>query len=199
MLNYNSELSDNPIRQNDRSVAAHFDDDYYTWYLCPGDFCVDSNFPGALIDSTGSGGVFRYSAIRFADAAVQGVTFGRRLPKYWVTGQIRIDIDYTANGASTANFGVLVTLCTVPKAGNIITGSTSLYNGAGTFANLPGPAADRDVLQWTAYTTVPLAGDAHLIGMSIRRDGIADANNFRLDVVGVTLTHIPALREVHVT
>lgn len=183
-------LDDSALRSNQRSIVSHFDDSYYIWRLCPGDFVEDTNLPGAIFGSTANS---QAACIRFADAANQGVIFTRRIPKLWVTGRFQIEVDYTANGASTANFSVTTVLLAATKTGSLNT-PTTLYSATSSW---PGPAATFDAKQFSAFSTTSLPGNAHVLTVKIARAAV-DANANRLDVVAVTLTFIPAKQEVHV-
>ena len=202
-LNFNPELTPTlkpgaaprldaePLRRNQRAAAQHIDDDYYVWRLSPGDFVEDTNAPGAVFGSTGSS---QFAAIRFADAAAQGVLFSRRRPKLWLAGKFRIEIDYTSPVSLVSNFNLTVGLVATAKAGNLNTPSVLLLSAA----LLPGPALLADLQQFTIFTTTTSTGDAHLFGLQIRRDGVADANGNRLDIVAVTMTFLPATQEADV-
>lgn len=193
MLNFNPETVDDP-RRNFRAIERHVDDDYYVWRLCPGDFGADSLNPGALIDGAGAAGVNRFGAIRLHDGATQSVACSRRRPTLWLSGMFKIDVDYTCGVGSTNNFNITPSLHAVTKSGNIQT-PTVFYSAAITW---PGPAVGFDVQQWSVYTTAALTGAHHLIGIAFLRAGAADANAGRLDILSVTLTFIPSLREAHV-
>ena len=190
-INLNPELVyAEALRRNQRAAGDHFDDGYYVWRLSPGDFTTSVVFPGALLEESGS-----FAAIKFPDAATTVVQCQRRRPALWLAGRFRVDLDYTSPTAGTANFTMNVQIETLTKAG-VVTAPTNLGPGGGLL--LPGPAVASTLLQFSAYSTVAMTGDARLVGIRMFRSGAADPNNNQLDIVAVTLTFLPSTREVHV-
>lgn len=184
MDNYRREQTDpRSLQVNQGLTEDVVDDGYYVWRLSPGDFTANAAFPGALLEESGS-----FAAIKLPDAVTTVVQCQRRRPRFWYPGRFRVDLDYTSPAANIALFSINVQVETLIKAG-VVTAPTNL--GPGSFT-IPGPAVASTLLQDSRYTTSAMTGDAHLVAVRIFRDGLADANNGRLDIVAVTLTLIPA-------
>lgn len=195
MINFNSELrTDNDLRGNQRSIAAHCDDSYYILSLTPGAFVPHS---GSAHGTAGqSAGLGKWPTVDYPDAASSYAVIAFRRPKFWVSGKLEFTIYYTSQTAGTSNFSILVACYGVPQPGNLSnTGITMLYSAT---SSVPGPTAADDEKVVTVYSTTSLTPKIRRIGLRIGRDGGGDANNSVLQVTEVVVRHIPALQEVDV-
>jgi hypothetical protein len=187
-------LDDSILKQNQRAIAAHLDDDYYVRSLTPGMFVP---FATAAHGTAGqSAGLGKWPTIDYPDGASSYAVAAFRRPKFWVSGKIEVTIYYTSQTAGTANFSILLSVGTVPQPGNLSnTGITTLVT---TTIATAGPTAADDEKVVSTYTTTSLNPSMRRVFVRIGRDGAADANNSVLQVTEVVLRHIPAQQEVDV-
>ncbi len=187
-------LDDSIMKQNQRAVAAHLDDDYYVRSLTPGMFVP---FATAAHGTAGqSAGLGKWPTSDYPDGVSSYAVAAFRRPKFWVSGKIEVTIYYTSQTAGTANFSILLALGAVPQPGNLSnTGVTTLV--AATVA-AAGPTAADDEKVVSTYTTTSLNPSMRRIFVRVGRDGAGDANNSILQVTEVVLRHIPAQQEVDV-
>lgn len=182
------------LRRQLRSIAAHIDDDYYVRSFTPGEFVP---FATAAHGTAGqSVGIGKWPTIDYPNGVSSYGVAAFPRPKFWISGKIEVSVYYTSQTAGTADFSILLLICSAPQPGNLSnSGITILLNSATASA---GPTAADNEKVISAYTTTSLLPSARRISVRIGRDGAADANNSVLQVTEVVLTHIPAQQEVDV-
>lgn len=194
MLNFNPESGVESLRSNQRSVAAHIDDDYYVRRFTPGMFLPDNGAVATFL--TESAAQPRWPTINMPDAVSGQATVTWERPSHWLSGKLRTRYWYTSDTGSTNNFVIRIVIYTV-RNGQLLNASTL----GDTSTAVPGPAVALTAIRSDyIYTTTSFDPSAELFSLRIQRTGgdASDTNVNDFSLLYVRVQHIPATREANV-
>jgi hypothetical protein len=170
---------------NQEIAEQHVDDLYNIRFLPAGVFVPIGTTRGTAGQSSG---IAKWGTIDYP-TTYASATIMR--PAYWLLGNFKVTVLYTSQTAGAANFGLLATIGAVSRGANLSdTGDVVIR---ALTANIPGPTAADDEKEHVYYTSTAQVSQAHrLIYIRIGRDGLGDANNSIMQLVGVIVEFIPA-------
>lgn len=182
-------LDDSLLKRNQRSVAAHIDDDHYTRELTPADFILDATATRVQIPAATP----QWPAVRMPDGSQSIVVATFRKPSQWRAGKLRLKIVYTSSGGSTNVFAISYRVRAI-RRGEVLPGT--LLTADPVPLSLAGPAvANTEMNDSYRYTTVSLGPDDERFSLQIFRDGAADANGNDFHLLSVEVVHISSVQE----
>lgn len=183
-------LDDSPLRRNQRSIAAHIDDDHYVRRFTPGDFTLSgAAAPTHVIIPAATP---RWPAIEMPDGNTSHSTVSWEKPSQWRAGKLRVRIWYTSDVGSTSNFLIQTAISSI-RASEVLLGTTLVMSNNA----LAGPSVANTPLKADVYSTTSFTADVELFSLRVQRVGgdASDTNVNDFYLLYVRVEHIPAQRE----
>lgn len=180
-------FDDTPLRRNQRSLERHITDDHYRRSISPGSMVLEGTSAFAVV-----GG--RWGVVSFPDDGTSSAAFFTfERPSEWVTGKLKVTVRYSAPGASTANFRIVIPIV-VAKDGTVMTAATLALNSINL---LPGPAVADTRLSYSVFSTSNVTREFDEISVKVQRTSgnAADVNVNAFHLYGVRLEFVQSIQE----
>lgn len=178
-------FDDSLLRRNQRSIADHMDDAYYTVHVSP-----------SMMKTTAPviGFTERYEYATFtAASSADRLNINWPIPALWVSGNLEATYFYSGSVGSTAAIRWNWLACSQPLAGDI--NATVDLN---TSIDAPGPAAANTIARVTFTSHLTIGPADVLLGLRVLREGAHANDTYAGDAywLGATFRFIPALQTV---